>query len=452
MAARGDDAGMLTRVGTPTGRRRTGAAPPEPVTRSRVLVVAQAHARLSTGGAELAAWRLFQGLRARGDVTVRYLACGHDRVPRRTGAVITQPFGPDEYIYAAGHSDYVRFANRDPDFPAAFAELLRAEAPDIVHFHHYVTLGPEALAIARRALPHATLLLTLHEFAAICHNHGQMVTRPDMRLCDRAEDTACARCFPELTPADFFLRRRFLMPFLALADGLIAPSAFVAGRYIDWGLPAERMTVIPNVPGPVRAAPVLAAGAPGAEPGGGLALGFFGQFAPFKGLGVLIEAARMLDRAGVTDVRFAIHGTDANQNNSFRRQSAALLAEPPPGVTVHGPYANDRVHDLMRAMHAVVVPSVWWENAPLVIEEAIQARRPVLCGNIGGMAEAVRDGQDGYHFVAGSAASLAGLIMRLRADPGLLERVAGTQRPPADPDTVLGQHLDLYRRLRTTAA
>ena len=45
----------------------------------------------------------------------------------------------------------------------------------------------------------------------------------------------------------------------------------------------------------------------------------------------------------------------------------------------------------------VVVPSIWWENAPLVIQEAFRHRRPVICGDIGGMAEMVRDGVDGLH-------------------------------------------------------
>jgi len=67
----------------------------------------------------------------------------------------------------------------------------------------------------------------------------------------------------------------------------------------------------------------------------------------------------------------------------------------------------------------VVVPSVWWENSPLVIQEAFQQGRPVICSDIGGMAEKVTDGVNGLHFTAGDAMSLAEAIKRATTTPGL---------------------------------
>ena len=52
----------------------------------------------------------------------------------------------------------------------------------------------------------------------------------------------------------------------------------------------------------------------------------------------------------------------------------------------------------------VVVPSIWWENSPLVIQEAFLHGRPVICSDIGGMAEKVRHGVDGLHFRVGDDA------------------------------------------------
>ena len=54
-----------------------------------------------------------------------------------------------------------------------------------------------------------------------------------------------------------------------------------------------------------------------------------------------------------------------------------------------------------------MVPSIWWENSPLVIQEAFFHRRPVICSDVGGMAEKVTDGVDGIHFRVGDAFSLA---------------------------------------------
>jgi len=58
----------------------------------------------------------------------------------------------------------------------------------------------------------------------------------------------------------------------------------------------------------------------------------------------------------------------------------------------------------------VIVPSRWWENSPLVIQESFMHRRPVICSNIGGMAEKVTDGVDGLHFRVGDPEDLARVI------------------------------------------
>jgi len=78
---------------------------------------------------------------------------------------------------------------------------------------------------------------------------------------------------------------------------------------------------------------------------------------------------------------------------------------------------------MMAAVDWVVVPSVWWENSPLVIQEAFAAGRPVICSDVGGMAEKVHDGVDGLHFRVGDAESLAATIHRAVRTPGLWERL-----------------------------
>ncbi|MFC7539251.1 glycosyltransferase [Siccirubricoccus deserti] len=72
-------------------------------------------------------------------------------------------------------------------------------------------------------------------------------------------------------------------------------------------------------------------------------------------------------------------------------------------------------------------------ESPLVIQEALLNRRPVICSDIGGMAEKVRDGIDGFHFQAGSAWSLANLLRGLAADP---QRLLAVQRSLAMPPTL----------------
>ena len=126
---------------------------------------------------------------------------------------------------------------------------------------------------------------------------------------------------------------------------------------------------------------------------------------------------------------------------------SAKLAKAPPNFSFRGPYENRRVDALMRSVHAVLVPSVWWENSPLVIQEALLNRRPVICSDIGGMAEKVRDGVDGLHFPLGNPAALAGLLRGLAKDRAPLVRIVETMRSPEPPRAIARQHMALYQKL-----
>ncbi len=429
---------------------RAKARPPAPAARPparmpSVLVMAHAHPRLSHGGGEISAYAMFAGLRARGGAAW-FLGCGGPRGEGRLGAALSQPYGPREYLYApAAPFDYFKFANRDPNFPPALAALVAELRPDIVHAHHYLRFGVEAFGIIKRASPATRIVLSLHEYLGICNNHGQMVKTGGHRLCARSGPAECAGCFPAHSPADFFLRRRYIQAHLADIDLFLAPSAFLAARYAAWGLPEDRIVVLENMP---PAAPADDAGS-GAAPfpaiagGRPVRFGFFGQLSPLKGIDVLIEAARLL-QAGGARASVEIHGDASNQPAEFQEAVRVALAGAGPAVTYHGPYENAQVRTLMRQVDAVVVPSVWWENSPVVIQEAFAAGRPVICSDIGGMAEKVRPGIDGLHFETGRPESLAAMLAALAARPETLGELAATLGRPPGPDAMLDAHLAAY--------
>jgi len=96
---------------------------------------------------------------------------------------------------------------------------------------------------------------------------------------------------------------------------------------------------------------------------------------------------------------------------------------------------------MLDEVDAVVVPSTWWENSPVVIEEALARRVPVICSDIGGMAERVRDGVDGWHFAVGNSSSLAEVIGRV-ADAA--SATLPGMRRPTSVATVVQEHLVAY--------
>ena len=96
-----------------------------------------------------------------------------------------------------------------------------------------------------------------------------------------------------------------------------------------------------------------------------------------------------------------------------------------------GPYRPEELRGLMARIDWVIVPSTWWENSPLVIQEAFKFRRPVICSDIGGMAEKVTPGVNGLHFRAGNALDLADRIEEAVETPGLWDQLRSQIEPPA---------------------
>jgi glycosyltransferase involved in cell wall biosynthesis len=408
-------------------------APPVP---QRILIAAHSHPAISRGGAEIAAWRHHEAMQSAGWQSW-FVGCAREPATR-AGSVITQPFGPQQYLYTSTGFDWFKFANPDPAFPREFRAMLREIRPDVVHFHHYVVFGYEAFLHVRETLPDARIVLTLHEFQAICNHYGQMVTRGRQDLCPAASLRDCNRCFPDIPRADFFLRDIYAQRFLGLVDSFVAPSRFLAERYIAWGLDAGRVSVIENI------GPASMPAAPAPRSGGRLRIGFFGQISSLKGIQVLLDAAALLEADGNRDVQFEIHGDHTNQPPEFQADFTRRIKQTGPNVRFHGAYDNAQVDRLMQGVDAVVVPSVWWENSPVVIQECRRNRVPVICSDIGGMAEKVADGIDGFHFPVGNAAALADLLAGLAADRPRLEAVTATIRPPASAAETLAAHLALY--------
>lgn len=267
----------------------------------------------------------------------------------------------------------------------------------------------------------------------------------DGRLCHGASPDACARCLPGHTATDFRLREVALRHLFGLVDAFIAPSRFLADRFIEWGLPAACVHVIANgIPAETPAAHRVSAG------GRRDRFAFFGHINRFKGAMPLLRAAARLAADGVRH-RLDLHGSSAFQTPEFMAEFQRLL-DAAPSAAYHGPYERKLLARLIAEADWVVVPSLWWENAPLVIQEAQLHRRPVIAGDIGGMAEMVRHEVDGLLFHAGDVRALGDAMARAANDGPLWTRlVDGCPAPPTAAESAVA-HLALYRALEAKPA
>jgi glycosyltransferase involved in cell wall biosynthesis len=181
---------------------------------------------------------------------------------------------------------------------------------------------------------------------------------------------------------------------------------------------------------------------------------FFGVLTPFKGINVLQRAMQRLgpDFGG----HLSIHGTGKiqmpDESEEVQEEVDRLLATTPT-VTFCGPYDHETdMPRLMAQTDWVVVPSIWWENSPLVIAEAFQYGRPIICSDIGGMAEKVTSEVNGLHFSVGNPASLADTLHRAATTPGLWEHLQAGIPPVRDIGSHVGELSEIYRTLMNERA
>jgi glycosyltransferase involved in cell wall biosynthesis len=226
----------------------------------------------------------------------------------------------------------------------------------------------------------------------------------------------------------------------------VTPSDFLRRRYIEWGIPTEKIVVIPNGHRPLAAEAAPASGLP---EGPRNRFAFFGQLVDNKGLLVLFDAVKLLRNRGLRDFTLDVYGSNLQfASEGFRSRFNAFLAAEKSGngeapVRFRGGYRHADLPRLMRGVDWVIVPSTWWEIFGMVVSEAFLFGKPVICSKIGAIGERVTDNVDGLHFRVGDAESLAATMARAMTEEGLWDRLQANVKPPPTAAFVARQHIEL---------
>jgi glycosyltransferase involved in cell wall biosynthesis len=409
----------------------------------RILMISHGHPRYSKGGAEIAAMDLAKALRT-GKNEVLFLGRSPGGKLQHTGTIFSG-IAPNEMLVESTGEWFLQnqgnFGKEQIDEWVAFVQAFK---PDVVHFHHYVHLGVELLRVTKAACPDAKIVLTLHEYIALCAHNGQMIkTGPGGALCYKSDPKDCHRCYPNQSPEDFFLRERYIKQMFSVVDLFISPSEFLRQRYIDWGLAKDRIIFIENGQVPAKRIP----GRTLAPEEGRTRFAYFGQINPYKGVDVVLEAFDMLPKEIKKLVAMDIYGGGLeNQTEDFQAKVNKLLKENKRRVHSHGAYEPEDMPRLMGEADWVVMGSIWWENSPLVIQEAYKYGRPVICPDIGGMAEKVKDGVTGLHFRARDPASLALAMEKCVRESALWDSLCANLPVPMTVAESAKAHVQAYDR------
>lgn len=339
---------------------------------------------------------------------------------------------PLRLINLANFRDRYRHAAVD----AAFVRCVEEFRPDIVHVQHLNHLSTSVvLEAARAGIP---VVFTLHDFWPMCPR-GQFIQffPPDARtvlpLCDGQEDHKCAvRCYaryfsgaPEEESADVrfhadWVRRRMhhLRQVCDAVDRFIAPSRQLRERFVEeFNLPTERVALLDYGFDLTR----LHGRRRDRQRDEEFVFGYIGTHVAAKGIHQLLEAFARMNRPAKLRIWGRPNGESTPALKSLCDGFPPAIRE---RITWEGEYFNAHiVPEVFNHVDAIVVPSIWLENSPLVIHEAQQARVPVVTADTGGMAEFVRHEENGLLFRHRDPASLAVQMTRCVDDPEWIARL-----------------------------
>jgi len=353
----------------------------------------------------------------------------------------------------------------NPLVAARFREVVRELRPDVVHFFHLRNLGSDLLQVATdlgvRTVVH------LMDFWFLCPRFTLL--RSDGSLCEGPPDggLGCRSCHvPELDGvfadgtigpmardfarhvgkvgvewrasnrfAALIRRPEVMLERLSRVDAVIAPSRFLLEMFRKNGFTSERAHVIGYglEPGRVERRPV-------ARPRQPLQLTFAGVLSPWKGAQVAIDAARRTSAA----VRLRVFGR--LEEPMFAEHIAELRrrAGDDPRIEFAGAFGPTQISDVLADTDVLIVPSLWYENTPFVMLEALAAGVPVAASALGGMAELIDEGRNGFLFPPGDVDALARAITSWCADPGLIARL--DPQPTGSIGAAFDRVLEIYAR------
>ncbi|MFV9923304.1 MAG: glycosyltransferase, partial [Rickettsia conorii subsp. raoultii] len=311
-----------------------------------------------------------------------------------------------------------------------FEKIIDDFKPDLIHFGHLNHLSISLPAIAtKRGIP---TVYTLHDFWLMCPR-GRFVQRNSeelLKLCDGQEDKKCAtECYKGYFTGDEGLlnaeiaywqqwvstRMKQTKKIVEYVDHFIAPSKFLMNKfvkefniphtkisYLDYGFDLNRLKDRNRIPEE------------------DFIFGYIGTHTPEKGIDLLLKAFSSLS----ANAKLRIWGALSQETAGLKAIANHFPQKVKDKIEWMGNYENENiVTEVFNKVDAIVIPSIWGENSPLVIHEAEQLRIPVITADYGGMAEYVQDGINGLLFKHKDIESLSEKMENLNIDKNLYTKL-----------------------------
>jgi glycosyltransferase involved in cell wall biosynthesis len=312
--------------------------------------------------------------------------------------------------------------------------LISDRRPDVAHAHNvYHHLSPAILPVLKRAgIP---TVLTAHDLKLACPNNKMLAHGRICEACNghRYHNVVRRRCVHGSLAASAVIAveatvNAALGTWRDNIDRIVVPSRFLLDKLVEWGWRRERFTYVPNY---VHAAACDADFKPGDY------FVYFGRLSVEKGLPTLVAAAAQ------SGARLVLVGTGPEEG-ALRATVERTQAR----VEFAGYRSGEALHRLVRESRASILPSEWYENAPLGVLESLAMGKPVLGARIGGIPEMVREGETGWLFESGDVGQLADLMRSVAAAPDAqIERMGRLARADVEARYSRARYVDAMRAL-----
>ncbi|MGQ9846579.1 MAG: glycosyltransferase [Bacteroidales bacterium] len=291
-----------------------------------------------------------------------------------------------------------------------FIRTIKECNPDVIHFQHIAKMPFSLIRIAKQQkIP---IVVTLHDFWYLCprihfyngcnencesSNHGtrcitclRKITDIKQIIKKRMEKF----CFLRRPNVNFFkYRYQYAVASLNMADAIIAPSKFVRERYIEEGVDADKIEILPFGIMPVTRSKL---------PRDQINLGYIGTIKPHKGCQDLLEAFRLL-RSNRAMLHIFGSG-DLKWLKNFLNPAKKDL------VVFHGDFDHAQKNDVYKMIDIIIIPSRCYETYSFVAHEAIASGIPVIAPRHSVFCEIIEDGKNGFLFEPFNVNSLASKI------------------------------------------
>ncbi len=307
--------------------------------------------------------------------------------------------------FRAAQLDQTHFQLTDPNLTAFAEALLQREAPDLIHAGYVLRNGELIYAAQRLGIPY---LITLTSFWLICPKHILVNEKGQVCAGPRGGAECRIAC---LSYSQERIRTRYanMLSILEQASAVIAPSHYLAQifqreidnlqlTYIPYGIDCQRLPFNQRV-------------YPTGQP---LVFFFGGRLYPEKGIELLLNAFK---RLSTQQIRLQIYG-DGNL-----RATVQKAAQADSRITYGGVYTHDQIGELLNQVDVVLIPSLWPENLPLIMQEAQAAGVPALVADVDGMTECITDGVNGFTFRMGDGDDLQRKMQMIIDQPALLNGI-----------------------------